>query len=858
MIPPLPIDAVLPPLLTALAETGRAVLQAPPGAGKTTKVPLALLEAPWCNDGRRNGGRIIMLEPRRIAARAAAARMAALLGEEVGETVGYRVRLDSRVGPRTRIEVVTEGLFIRQLQDDPSLDGVAAVLFDEFHERSLDADLALALLLDARAALCPDLRVLVMSATLDGAAVAALLDDAPIITSEGRAFPVETRYLPPSALSRDGRIEGAMAAAIRQALREETGDILAFLPGTGEIRRTESILRDSVSEADEPGLVILPLHGDLPLADQDRAIAPARPGQRKIVLATAIAETSLTIDGTRIVIDSGLARVPSFDPASGMTRLLTQRVSLASADQRRGRAGRLEPGVCYRLWPEPETRALPAFRPPEITAADLSPLVLELAAWGVTDLDRTDSALRWLTPPPPAALAQARTLLQGLEALDETGAITAHGRALLRFGAHPRLAHLMVAGAALGHGRIACLLAAMLGERDPFRGDAARQSVDLRSRLDALGSDSAGHSGGPLDRAAAQRIRRQAKLWERSLGQNSTEMGEEWQTAGLLLSLAYPDRIAQNRGTEVVQGSRAASGFLLSGGRGAVLDKTDPLSAEPFLVVAALDGGQRDARIFLAAPVSQAGLEELHAARLTSRDLIDWDDRSGQVLARRQRCLGALVLEDRPLPAPDPEALARAMLTGLRRLDLACLPWTERLQTWRNRVAFLRRHDPAGGWPDLSDAALLDGLEEWLAPLLDGATRPAHLHRIDLHSALTGLIPWDRRAALDSLAPTHITVPTGNRIPVDYSGEEPVLAVRLQELFGLAETPRILGGRMPVLLHLLSPARRPVQVTRDLASFWRNAYAEVRKDLRGQYPRHYWPDNPLEAEPTARAKPRGT
>ncbi|AWK86434.1 ATP-dependent helicase HrpB [Azospirillum thermophilum] len=854
-LPPLPIDPVLPALVEALDGRGVAVLQAPPGAGKTTRVPLALLDRPWLQ-----GRKIIVLEPRRLAARAAARRMAAMLGESVGETVGYRVRLDTRVGPKTRIEVVTDGLFLRQLQEDAELPAVGAVLFDEFHERGIDSDLALALVQEARNALRDDLRLVVMSATLDAAPVAALLADgagpAPMVTSEGRAFPVETRHLdapPPGS-----RVEEAVAAAVRRALREESGNALVFLPGTGEIRRVQALL-----EQDGPGpdVLLAPLYGDLTAEAQDRAIAPSPPGTRKVVLATAIAETSLTIEGIRIVVDSGLMRVPRFDPRSGMTRLVTVKVSQASAEQRRGRAGRLEPGVCYRLWPEATHKALAPFTAPEILDADLAPLALELAVWGVAD----PASLAWLDPPPAAALAQARELLAELGALDGRGAITLHGRRMAGFGVHPRLAHMMLKGKEMGQGVLACELAALMGERDIVRAQPGFRDADLRLRVDLLRGLEGGGRGGvgrglTLERGGAQQALRQARQWQRQLGVKGEgkggAKGGDGDTAatGLLVALAYPDRIGQRRPGSGAGG--AAAQYRLSGGRGAYFAEHEPLAAEDWLAIADLDGAVRESRIFLAAPLTLAELEETFAEQIRSETVVAWDGREQAVLARRRRMLFALALKDERLNNPPPEQIAGAMLQGIRGMGPACLPWSDELRKWQSRVLFLRRME-GEDWPDVSDAALMDGLEEWLLPFLDGVSRRAHLDRIDLGAALRGRLPWAQQQRLDREAPTHVEVPSGSRVPIDYSGDEPVLAVRLQEMFGLAETPRIAGGKVALLLHLLSPARRPVQVTRDLASFWANAYKAVKADLKGQYPKHYWPDNPLEAEPTARAKPRG-
>ena len=819
----LPIEPLLPELLTALAAEGRAVLQAPPGAGKTTRVPLALLGEKWRGDGK-----IFMLEPRRIAARAAANRMAQALGEAVGETIGYRVRLDSKVSARTRVEVVTEGLFLRQIQQDPELTGIAAVLFDEFHERSADSDLALALTLESRSALRNDLRLLVMSATLDGDGVAKLLDDAPLLTSDGRAHPVETRYL-----GRPEKLEAGVAAAIRQALREEAeGDLLVFLPGTGEIRRTAAALDGNLP----PTVDLLTLAGELSFADQDRALRAAPSGRRKVVLSTAIAETSVTLDGTRIVIDGGWSRRPSFDPATGMSTLETVRVSAASAEQRRGRAGRQRPGVCYRLWAEAEQRGLLPFHPPEIESADLAPLALELAAWG-SDAD----SLRWMTPPPAAALTRARALLTDLGALDDAGRITPHGHAMTRLGAHPRLAHLMLKGADLGEGSLACLLAALLGDRDPIRPRGGRRSADLVQRIDLLIGDG---THPDLDRKAAAAIRQQASQFRRQIGLRGEDRPDS-HSSGRLLALAYPDRIAQRRGPP--------GQFRLSSGQGAILPLEDSLAGADLLAVAALDGDRANARIFLAAPVTEEDLAELFPARLAEHATVSWDKAQGAVAARRQQRFGALVFSDKPLAKPPADLVRAALLEGLRLEGLRVLPWTDGAESLRHRVAFLRR-EQGDDWPDWSDAALLDSLEGWLAPHLDGRSRLTHLENLPLTQILRDSLPWEQQRALDRLAPTHVTVPTGSSVALDYSGPEPVLAVRLQEMFGLAETPRLGDGRTPVLLHLLSPARHPLAVTRDLAGFWRGAYAEVRKDMRGQYPRHVWPEDPLAADPTTRTK----
>jgi ATP-dependent helicase HrpB len=823
----LPIVDALPALKDALARGGAAVLLAPPGAGKTTAVPLALLDEAWLA-----GRKIVMQEPRRVAARAAARRMAQTLGEEVGGTVGYRVRLDSRVGPKTRIEVVTDGLFLRRLQADPSLDGVGLVIFDELHERGLETDLSLALVREAQTALRDDLRILAMSATLDGAAVAKLLGDAPVIESAGRMFPVQTRYLDRDP---EGRLEDIVASTTRRAIAEESGSALVFLPGVGEIRRVEERLRDALpSDTD-----LVPLYGDLSAAEQDRAIRPSPSGRRKIVLATAIAETSLTIDGVRIVVDGGHMRVPRFSPRTGMERLETVRVTQASADQRRGRAGRLEPGVCYRLWSEASQRGLKAFGTPEILEADLAPLALELAAWGARD----PAALPWLTPPPAAALEQARALLRDLGAIDDAGGITAHGREMAGLGAHPRIAHMLLRG----RGALACLLAALIGERDLLRFAPGQRDPDLRHRVDVVLNAERPVRGATVDRGTLAAVRQSAREFRRRLNVRDEDIDSR--ETGRLVALAYPDRIARRR-------ANSDGRYALSGGRGAALPAGDPLGAEEWLAIADLDGAQQDGRVFLAAPLTSGDIEDLFADRLARRDVLRWDTREQAVVARAQRRLGALVLEDRPLTNPDPEALRLAMIEGVRTMGLDSLPWSDGIVSLRRRVAFLRHH-LGEDWPDLSDARLLADLPDWLGPYLAGITRRAHLAQVDLASALDGLLPSGARRDLDRLAPTHIDVPSGSHLPIDYANPaEPVLAVRLQEMFGLAATPRIAGGKVALLIHLLSPARRPVQVTRDLASFWANGYREVKAELKGRYPKHYWPDDPLIAEPTARVRPR--
>ena len=835
----LPVSHALPDLQAALAGHGMAVLEAPPGAGKSTGVPLALLAAPWLG-----GQRILVLEPRRLAARAVAGRMAWLLGEAVGETVGYRMRLDTRVGPRTRIEVVTEGILTRQLQRDPALEGTGVVIFDEFHERSLQADLGLALALDGRRHLRPDLRLLVMSATLDTAGVARVLGDAPVVAAPGLSFPVQTRYA--SRLGA-GQVAERAAAAVRRALADDEGDVLVFLPGAGEIRRVAGLLAEPPLPA---GVQLHTLYGDLGREDQDLAIRPAPAGRRKVVLATNIAETSLTIEGVRVVIDAGLARRPVFDPRSGMGRLTTERISRASADQRRGRAGRLAPGVCYRLWTEAEHRSLQSETPPEIAAADLASLTLELAAWGTAD----PAELSWLTPPPPGALNQARALLRSLGALDEAHRITAHGEALAAFGTHPRLAHLLLGTRDAGAAATACALAALLGERDVLRGAPAGRDPDLRLRLEAVARDSGAAESSGLDQTALRQVRRSAEAFARQLGIPADLQDIRPDLAGGLLALAFPDRVARRR-------EPGAGRYQLSNGRGAAFGSPCALARSEFLVIPELDGGDREAKIALAAPLTLQDIGHYLGELLMTVSTVHWDTREQAVVCRREQRLGQLVVSEARLPDPDPAAVRSAVLAALNGLGLDALPWTPELRQWQARVQLCRRPGlpDAADWPDVSDAQLLATLADWLGPWLDGISRAAHFARIDLGQALRALLRFDQQRRLDELAPTHLSVPSGSRLPLDYlDGPEPSLAVRLQEVFGLTDTPRIAGGRIPVVLKLLSPARRPVQVTRDLASFWGNTYREVRRELKGRYPRHYWPEDPLQAEPTRGLRPRRT
>lgn len=817
----------------ALAAANAAVLQAPPGAGKTTRVPLALMEQPWLG-----AGRIVMLEPRRLAARAAAQWMARTLGEPVGQRVGYRVRHDTRVGPLTRLEVVTEGVLTRLLQSDPTLEDVGLLIFDEFHERSLHADLGLALALHAQRLVRPDLRILIMSATIDVAPIAQLLGGAALIVAEGREFPVETRYLAQSsATSRDrGEIERRVVITIRQALPGTSGDMLVFLPGIAEIRR---VARQLDERALGSGIEIVTLHGALTQDEQNRAILPSARGIRKIVLATSIAETSLTIEGIRTVIDSGLARVPRFSPRTGMTRLETVRVSRASADQRRGRAGRVAPGICFRLWSEVEQQQLVPHATPEILEADLAPLALELAVAGVFDpLD-----LSWLDPPPAAALAQAHEILRELEAIDADGRPTSHGRAMAPLGVHPRLAHMLIRAESLGAARTACAIAALIGDRDLFRSESLIDA-DVRTRLEVIENPVAREA---VDRSTLHRVQAEADRLSQLVNWSRRRERVEPQTAGVLVALAYPDRIARRRG--------ARGRFVLRNGRGAILEPSDPLAGAEFLAVAAIDDRQPEGRIFLAAPLQRNDLEEHFGQQIVIEREIVWDDASNAVAATHRERLGAIVLTERAASDADPLEVAAALVRALTASGVDSLPWSDAARRLRQRLAFLHHVDPS--FPDVGDAALASSMPQWLAPRVLGMRRRQDVTRLDLGAALTELLDRRQRAALDQLAPTHLVVPSGSRIPIDYSeAATPVLAVRLQEMFGLADTPRIFAGRVPLTLHLLSPANRPLQVTRDLAGFWRTSYYDVQREMRGRYPKHDWPDDPLAAVPTARARRR--
>lgn len=837
-LPDLPVKEALPRLLQVLEKDNRAVLEAPPGAGKTTLVPLALLQAGW-----REQGKILVLEPRRLATRAAAERMADLMGEPVGQTVGYWVRMDHVVSAKTKVEVITEGILTRMIQDDPALEGIAAIIFDEFHERNLQADLGLALALDTQTVLRPDLRLLVMSATLNAEAIASWLQ-APVVRSEGRLYPIETHYLTPAEVAAAGnypaqRLSALVPKAIRQALQDEpSGDALVFLPGMGEIRKVAEQLEKTLPAAVELHL----LHGDLPLSKQVAAIQPSPQKRRKVVLATSIAETSLTIEGVRIVIDGGFARVPKFITRTGLTTLATVPVSQAGADQRRGRAGRLGPGVCYRLWSKADQVQLPPRQDPEIYEADLTGLVLELALWGAQNA----ADLNWLDVPPAAAVAQARDLLIRLQALDAQVKPTAHGKAMATLGMHPRLGHLVVRGHEMGYGATACALAALLSERDilkPLQTTWGAGLPDLQLRLELLAGKRPHTPGFTVDENALRRVKEQALHLRQRMRENSNTIIPE--QAGILTALAYPDRLAQRESSGKVR--------LVSGQKAQLA--TELFGEAEFYGIAHLDLG-RQARILLTAPLTKQELTEQFNEQLEAVQEVRWDATENQVKARKIVRLGALVLEESPISRPDEELVAQALLQALQERGIARLPWSAEAERTRQRLAFLHGIAPEA-WPDVSDAALDARLEEWLGPHLYGLRSLDQVSRLDLGELLLSEMSWEQRQELDRLAPTHLQVPSGSRIALDYTNpEHPILAVRLQEVFGMLDTPRIGGGRVPLLVHLLSPASRPVQVTQDLRSFWNSGYFEVRKDLRGRYPKHHWPDDPLTATPTRGTKKR--
>lgn len=839
----LPVSEVIDQLRCALSTADEAVLEAPPGAGKTTLVPLQLLHEGWLE-----GQKILMLEPRRLAARMAAGRMAQLLNEAVGETVGYRIRMDSKVGPQTRIEVVTEGILTRMLQQDPALEGVGLVIFDEFHERSLDADFGLALALQGRELLRDEqpLKLLLMSATLDSAVVEKLLPDAPVVRSEGRMYPVAVKYLGP--VKPDQRLEQRVARAVMQGLEEESGSLLVFLPGQREIRAVAQALTQGLPDK----VKITPLYGDLTIDQQQQAIQPAENGWRKIVLATNIAETSLTIEGVRVVIDAGLSRESRLDPASGMSRLHTRKLSRAASIQRMGRAGRMEPGCCYRLWSESQQEQLAPYTDPEILNADLAPLALQLARWGVDD----PAELSWLNLPPTGALSQARELLLRLGALEVTGTgsfkLTDNGAMMADLPLHPRLSHMLLIGWQTGFTLLACQIAALLSERDPLSGDA-----DLSRRIAWIKGELACSN---RDRPALSRIRQLSKQFKQNterrlkgVAQNTVSLNES-QAVAMLLAQAYPDRIASRRGDGI--------DYRLSNGRAVRLNQGDALQKSNWLAVANSGGqhGQSSDRVFLAAALD-GGLFNTALRDLTiTEEVVAWDSKTDRMLCERQRRIGVLVIERKAMQNIPVEAKCRALIAMIRKQGLGMLPWNDGIKHWRQRLTFLRRAELESGavdsdcrWPDLSDTALLNSLEHWLGPYLAPVNHINHFARLDLNSILQGLLEWPLPRELDKLAPERIQLPTGNRARIDYSEYPPVLAVKLQEMFGCVDTPTI-GNGVALKIHLLSPARRPLQVTQDLASFWANSYREVQKDMKGRYPKHPWPDNPLEAQPSAGIK----
>ncbi|WP_153770572.1 ATP-dependent helicase HrpB [Labrenzia sp. CE80] len=818
---PLPIDAVLGKLTSTLEKTSNAVLVADPGAGKTTRVPLALLDAPWRGDRR-----ILVLEPRRLAARAAAQRMASELGEAVGERVGYRVRMDTRVGTKTRIEVITEGIFTRMILEDPELSGIAAVLFDEFHERSLDGDLALALALDVQGALREDLRLLPMSATIDAATVSRLMGGCEVIESKGRSFPVQTRYL---GRRTQDRLEPQIAKAVRKALDDENGSVLVFLPGQAEIKRTADLLAGTLPQ----NCMLAPLYGALDGKAQDLAIRPAEPGTRKIVLATAIAQTSLTIEGVRVVIDSGLSRVSKYEPQTGLNRLETVRVSLATADQRRGRAGRTEPGVCYRLWDEAQTAALVAHETPEILETDLSALALNLASWGTLE----PSQLTFLDPPPAGAWAEALSLLRSLGALDANQKLTSQGKALGRLPLPPRLAHMLNEGQHEGAGRTAAYLAVLLSEpglggRDPDLREQLRQLRDASSKR-------------------AQASRSMAERWLALLNKGEARGKDngsiDLEDAGWLLALAYPDRIADARGPR--------GRFRISNGRGAALPEEHALAVAPFLVVADIQGRAANGRIMTCAPITKSEIEHHFGRDIVEEDRVRLE-KDGSISARRIRRFGAVELETRQISSPDPAAVEQAMVSELGKRGSARLPWSKDQLRLRSRISYLRQNGQAD-LPDLSDESLTRSLKDWLGPFLAGRRSLDDIDAACMGDALSNLLPHDVQAKLDRLAPTHFTAPTGTRAPIDYGAESgPSISIRVQELFGQSVHPSVCGSKIPLTLELLSPAHRPIQVTRDLPGFWAGSWADVKAEMKGRYPKHPWPDDPLNAEATSRVKPR--
>ena len=834
--PGLPVELVLPELHDALKRQRVVILQAPPGTGKTTRVPPSLVGQPWL--GQR---RVLVLEPRRVAARAAAARMALERNEEVGHSIGLRTRFDTRVSDATRVEVVTEGVLTRMLLSDPGLEGIGVIVFDEFHERSIHADTAMAFARETADALRDDLRMVVMSATLDADSLATRLRTDSIIRADAAVHPVVTTYHPPAP----GRtVDEEVPDAVMEVLGRDgpAGDILVFLAGAGAINRAERELRRRLGDRGE--LAVTPLHGSLPPAEQDRALQPDPAGRRKVILSTPIAETSVTIDGVRIVIDTGRRRRPEINHGRGMSQLRTVGASKAATDQRRGRAGRQAPGVCIRLWSESEQANRPMEEPPEILTSDLTSLALQVAAWGATE----PSELPWLDPPPTVAYSAAVATLTSLGAFDEKGRLTDHGRAMNQLGAEPRLAHLMLRGAdseaqgLAGATATACALAASLADRDLLSG--RERPVDLRTRVELVARERPGERG---DRGVVRQARAMARRWESALP-NPQKAPVDLDLVGLLTSFAFPDRIARRRDEP--------GNFLLASGAGVTVPIADELSRHSWLAVAETEGSGADARVLTAAPLSTDDIESHHAQRIDTSVHGGWDRRKRDVVFENRETLGSIVVSRSPVAEPSREAVVEGLLAGVRREGLGLLTWDRPDHRFRERLAFAHTLDP-DEWPSVDDNSLLDRLEEWLAPSLASVQRRADLEKIKPRDALTNLLDWRRGRDLDRLAPTHVDVPSGSRIPIDYAPEGgPVLAVRLQEIFGLTDSPTVGDGAAPVVMHLLSPAHRPVQVTTDLASFWESGYREVRRELRGRYPKHHWPDDPTSAPPTAKAKRR--
>lgn len=834
----LPVDAIIPQLLQALSSSRGVVLQAPPGSGKTSRVPLALLNAPFLS-----GKSILMLEPRRLAAVNAAAWLARSVGEPVGETVGYSIRFQRQVSRSTRLEVVTEGLLTRRLQSDPGLEGVGIVIFDEFHERSLQADTALAFCLDVQRHLRDDLKIVVMSATLETGPVSSLLGDAPVVGCEGRTYPVEIRYLGEP----DKDSARAATSGVHRALRETSGDILVFLPGTGEIRRCQDYLQQSHAVGDP---LVVPLYGDLPFNEQERAIVPA--SRRKVVLATAIAETSLTIEGVTAVVDAGLSRRLQYDPRTGLNRLVTVRVTAASATQRAGRAGRLGPGVCYRLWDKGVDASLLPSNPPEILIADLAPLALDLANWGTVDA----TSLDWLDPPPAAAMSEAWELLYELGALDVEHRITPLGRRMAGLPLHPRLARLVLDGEQAGLAAAACDLAALLEERDIFRRDLRSErpvsDCDFTDRLEAFhewrtpGRGERAH----LDLTACRAVDRAARRLRKLMRVSDESNPPDQQVVALMLAKAWPDRIARQR-------EPGSDRYLLAQGGGARLGQRCALRDQPFIVAVEMSGNQcGEATIHGASSLALDTLRQEFGSGIVRERSCGWDASQGRVWAREEERFFSLSLTSRAV-SPTAEELSATLLGEIgREGGLVLLPWSHAACQLQARATLLRRVFPEQPWPDFGNDWLMAHLEAWLLPWLGGVRTLTDLQRLDLYALMKGLLTWEQQRMLDEEAPTHISVPSGSRIAVDYCHDVPVLAVKLQELFGLAETPTVARGRVPVLLHLLSPARRPIQVTSDLKSFWNTTYQEVKKELKGRYPKHPWPDDPWLAVPTRGTKRR--